>query len=131
MDPDDINALPGQLQAQCGCRRITFDFFISQNATNETFTGMANQDRRGQFIKPPGPVQQRQIVLMRFAKTDSRVQANSFGRYPGVNQVVKSPRQVGTDLADHVRILRGILHGLHRSLHMHYAKTCFAAQGDI
>jgi len=62
-----------------------------------------------------------------FAKTDSWIEHQRLRRNAGVHRFVKLLGQKVTHFAHHIGVLRILLHGLGRSLHVHqYHRNIFA-----
>jgi hypothetical protein len=60
-------------------------------------------------------------VLRSLSESDARIHADPLAGDPGANTGLDAGREVATDLADHIRISRIVLHAARLATHVHQA----------
>ena len=79
---------------------------------------------------PAAVRQQGQIVLVRFAKSDARIQADPVPVQTVGEQRVSALSQISENVLDDVAVPGIVLHVLRRALHVHGAHACARFPGD-
>ena len=74
---------------------------------------------------------ERDVVLVRFAEADARVEADPLARNAGRHERVAPLAQVLAHFGDDVGVRRIVLHRLRRALHVHRAHAGARLDGHV
>src|SRR3954464_14190253 len=81
-------------------------------------------------MQPPAVGHEADIVLMRFAKADARIEADSLASDAGSNQRVAPLSEILMHFINDVPVLRLLLHLLRFAMHLHDAAPRAAFSSD-
>ena len=87
VNAQNLHALPGQRRRHADGPGQAIGLFVAQHLADKSLARMADQQRAAQRVQLVAMGQQRQVVLVRFAKADARIERDfppvDAGRYPG------------------------------------------------
>lgn len=104
---------------------------VPQHLCDESLTGMADQQRASESVKPSAVANELQVMLVRFAKPDSRVEADPLHINTLRHQRIASLCQVPIDILHDIVITRFDLHCQRRPLHVHGTQARTTLPGNL
>src|SRR5207248_11531841 len=114
-----LHPLSFQGQRPSDCPGCSVGLFIADEFANEALPRMADEQRAAEVVELPAISHERDVVLMRLAETDARIEADLLAIDARGNQRITALAQIFVNFSNHIAIGWIVLHRRWRALHVH------------